>query len=478
MQKKILGLDICENSLSAALLKTGLRQKQIIFSRHLQFSEPLADGFRPAVKTLEVLMKSMPVLPDVTAVSLPSGWVSFRNVISPFKNRHKIQQILPFELEPTMPSPVENLVFDFSLAEHEQKNHVIAASLDREIFGTFLEDLSSMGLDPSRVSPSGEATVNCLARSVQLPRQSLAVHLDFRTVTLYEMLFQKPVLIRSFRVPASGGSRFESIARGIEQTLLASGDIICRDFFPGHIWLTGSDKELEMLAGFLKDRLNVPGSIPDIPSLVGLRFPEDHKAAERFNNALGLAYSESEGFGGFNFRKGRFSPKSQWSGHRTAMIRTASLAVMALFMFFGLQFFENRLLQKKLDTVNQEITRIFASTFPEVTRIVDPVHQMKTGISEITKERQIPDHDQRKVRAIDILNEISRKITYDADVELTQLVLGSENLQLSGTASSFNTVNQIQNQLEPVPFFRKVMISSATVERSGEKIQFNINIDL
>ncbi|MFO8083447.1 MAG: PilN domain-containing protein [Desulfobacterales bacterium] len=480
MQKKILGLDICEGSISAVLLKSSLRENRITFQKHLLLPPASENSLQQIMENIESLAQSISIPPDITAVSFPSGLISFRNLTTPFKNHQKIQQILPFELEPTMPSPVENLVIDFFLTEHNEENHVIAASLNREVFETYLENLSKAGFDPSHVSPSGYATVAGLIRFSELPRQSMVVHLDRHTLTAYELIFQKLVLIRSFRVPASDQSRIESIARNLLQTLTASEEILSQEFFPEHLWLTGTDDNLDLLSKFLKDKLQIPNSILDISSISKLQteISDGTPAVEGLNNALGLALAEAGGFGGLNFRKGRFAIKSHWIEHKAAMVRTGIIAALTVLIFFCLFFFENHLLQNNLDRLNKEINHIFTSTFPEVTKIVDPVHQMEIHISEITKEQQIPAYGLRAVRAIDVLNEISRRIANDADVELTQLILGSENLQLSGTAATFNAVNEIRNQLEPVTFFKSVMISSATVERFGERIQFKINIDL
>jgi hypothetical protein len=57
------------------------------------------------------------------------------------------------------------------------------------------------------------------------------------------------------------------------------------------------------------------------------------------------------------------------------------------------------------------------------------------------------------------------------------MVVGNENIQFSGAAPSFKIVNQIQKDLETIPFLSKVVIASATQERSGNRIQFKISAD-
>lgn len=480
MQKIILGLDICEGSISAVLLKNGYRESEVLFYKHLLLPQTNGYELQQVMETVENLAQSFPSSPDITGVSFPSGLVSFRNLTTPFKNRQKIRQILPFELEPTMPSPVENLVIDFFLTEHNDENHVIAASLDRQIFESYLENLAGIGFDPSHVSPSGYATVDSLIHHIEPPQQSMVLHLDRHTLTAYELLLEKVVLIRSFRIPEPGPSRVESIVRNLQQTLVASEEILGQEFFPEHLWLTGTDSDFDSLSNFLKDTIHIPNSVFDLSSAANLAsgLSGENQAVPELNNALGLALTTAERSGRLNFRKGRFAIKSQWLEHKTSIIRTGVIAALTVLMFFTVLFLENRLLQNRLEALNKEIAHIFTSSFPEVTRIVNPVHQMQIHVAEAANKEQLPGYNQRGIHTIDILNEISRKITHDADVELTQLVVGSENVQFSGTAATFNTVNEIRNQLEPVPFVERVTISSATMERFGERIQFKIYIDL
>ena len=45
-------------------------------------------------------------------LGIPATFVSFRNLSLPFHDLKKIRQILPFELEPSLPLPVEELTVE------------------------------------------------------------------------------------------------------------------------------------------------------------------------------------------------------------------------------------------------------------------------------------------------------------------------------------------------------------------------------
>lgn len=79
---------------------------------------------------------------------------------------------------------------------------------------------------------------------------------------------------------------------------------------------------------------------------------------------------------------------------------------------------------------------------------------------------------------IDILNEISSRIPADLDVEITNFVRGEDSLVISGNTDSFNNVDDIKSRLERSDLFKNITISSANLEKSTNRIQFKLKIDL
>ena len=82
------------------------------------------------------------------------------------------------------------------------------------------------------------------------------------------------------------------------------------------------------------------------------------------------------------------------------------------------------------------------------------------------------------VRRIDILNDISRRIPKDIEVDITRLVVGSGNVLISGYTDTFNSLDDIKGRLEQIDFFKKVTISSANRDRSGKEIRFMLKAEL
>jgi general secretion pathway protein L len=200
-------------------------------------------------------------------------------------------------------------------------------------------------------------------------------------------------------------------------------------------------------------------------------------ATPQMSNALALSLNKRDRDGGLNFRKGEFAAAGKWAEYGKAFSRTGMLAAMALVLFLSSMFYQNRVLEGRLEELERKKKNIFTSTFPEITRIVDPYQQMRIEVAGARSGGATPGRVYRTSRAIDVLNEISQRIHPDVDVEVERMVLGKENIHFSGAAPSFKTVNEIQKDLEAIPFFSRVVIASANQERSGNRIQFKISAD-
>ncbi len=118
----------------------------------------------------------------------------------------------------------------------------------------------------------------------------------------------------------------------------------------------------------------------------------------------------------------------------------------------------------------------FASTFPEVTRIVDPLQQMQQKINEIRSRYAVPQSGENPVRHLDMLNEISTRIPSSVDVELTSFVSGSDGVVVSGTTDTFNAVDEIKNRLEKGELFKTVTITAANMDRTSNRVQFKLKL--
>jgi len=133
---------------------------------------------------------------------------------------------------------------------------------------------------------------------------------------------------------------------------------------------------------------------------------------------------------------------------------------------------------KQLLSLDARIHEIFKSTFPEVKRIVDPLQQMRIKIEEIKKKQIIGGDAGGYLPRIEILKQISSRIPSGLDVDLNRLVINPDNILISGITDTFNSVDDMKNQLGREPLFKSATISSANIEKSGKRVRFKLKIEL
>lgn len=86
-------------------------------------------------------------------LSLPIGLLNFRILKFPFAEKEKLLKVIPFELDNLIIGGVNNVVYDFTVVDSSEDNHmVLAAYLEKKILGGIISKFVSMGIDPRIVT--------------------------------------------------------------------------------------------------------------------------------------------------------------------------------------------------------------------------------------------------------------------------------------------------------------------------------------
>ncbi|RJQ60426.1 MAG: hypothetical protein C4530_07535 [Desulfobacteraceae bacterium] len=471
MPRKILAIDIKEDAVAAVLVKCGLKSRDIEAYAFI----PSGEGIESA---LEAISGEMETAGADCVVSLPANRISFRNLNVPFKSVKKIQQILPFELEQTLALAISDFEFGFQAhecGEKKERSHVTAALIGKSELDGYMKILSDFGLQPERVTCGGYALAEVTARRTDFPCVGLVVEAARASATITLVADGKILLVRPVLIDTSETA--QSLRVQIERTLPAIGTVCGIDTKPEAIFLTGFAFENEKRLAEMSHALGIPVHPIDVlkdtdircrPSLI------DGWNPAQLNGAVSLAVLESGRIEGISFRTGRFDQTPFWGEYSRSLFRAAVLSGLILALAgFGL-FFDSYRLNREARRLDREITAIFQATFPDVKRIVDPVHQMKVKIEEAKKSAFLPGESGQQIRTIDLINDLSRLIPAAVDVELTRLVVGPENLLIDGNTDNFNAVDDFKSRLESAKLFKAVTISSANTDRGENRIRFKL----
>jgi general secretion pathway protein L len=265
----------------------------------------------------------------------------------------------------------------------------------------------------------------------------------------------------------------------IGHTLSAAEDIVGEERLPEKVLITGSGSTADGCGEAMADYLGMPVNNLNLIQNTDIyvdNYSGDIMKSGCFDNALALAAIEIEGIDCLNFRRGSFAAGSLWLKYKTNFIVTGIILIaVLLFMSFN-SFLDYYLMNKSIKTMEIQIREIFTSTFPDVKRIVDPVQQMRIKIQAARKKVLFPGEAEKPMRAIDIIDNISKRIPRETDVTFTRMAIGSENVVVSGDTDTFNSVDNIKSRLEQVDSFKKIIISSANINKSDNRVRFKLKI--
>lgn len=500
MSRKILGLDIRDSSLSAVLINGTLQGNHIEAFEYIDFFETDSDnsfGEDSEVKETEKkdlsdtpgellsnmllkLSEKMDISGCTCIASLPVTQVSFRNIHVPFNNEKKIKQVILFELEPLMPGSVDDLVVDFKIIDSvivDGQTALVTASVKSGILESFEFCLKKGGFEAQAVLPGSGAAANYLIKSCDFHDNYLFADIDDKACTLFVIKDKQVVFIRSFAINTNN---FNILGLNIKRTILSFCEQYDIDYNPEKIYVSGPlFQSPEALNGlFVDDGLEI--ELSDFRDSTGFLIENRHKEAWNsalFDNALALAYNAMFGIPGLRFNERFFAVGKYFTEYKKQIINAGILLLLVIIAGLANTVFDSYMVNKKLKSAREEMVAIYKETFPAAKVINNPYAQMKGKINEARKNSAFQDKSSGNIRVIDIMNEISKNLPDEFDIEFSRFVLGTEDLRISGNTDTYSTVDSMKKELEKIQFFKKVVISSTTNEKSGEGVKFKFNIE-
>jgi len=483
MSRKVLAIDIRKESVSAVLVKTSLRENRIDAHAHVPISDSAEDE-NPFKTALESLCSEIDTDGCDCVVSISADHFSYRILQIPFRDSKKIKMVLPFELEATVPFPVDDLIIDFinlGSAGHNDHTDVIAVAVPKSELTPYLGTLNAIKIDPEMVTLSGLPAALCLANQTDAGKDQLFLKIDKALSTLFIAIDGGIKLIRSFPTPVTDDTKAGSLGAFVHRTLSAFGELSRSEYQPPDMVVTGSGLNGANFDADISRFLDLPVKRLNFADHLSIPIDGEHNKPwdpALMDNALALALMEIEGTRGLNFHKGGFAAKKFIVKHKKYLIKTGILAASVLALLLFNVIAESYTLNRRIDRFNRQITGIFQETFPEVKRIVDPFQQMQIKVQEVKKNAVFETATTSPIINIDILNNISKSISESITVDITRMVISPDNVLISGTTDTFEAVNDIKSKLEQIEAFKKVTISSTNKDRSGKEVRFQMKVEL
>ena len=314
MSRNVLGIDIRKESISAVLVRTSLRENRIDAHAHVPLPEAAEDdnNFKTA---LNILCNEIDPGGCDCVVSISADHFSYRILQVPFKDSKKIRMVLPFELEPTVPYPIDDLVVDFidlQAAGQSDKSDIIAVAVPRSELNPYIESLAEFKIDPEMVTVGGLPTAMCLAGQADPGEDRLVLEIGNASSSLFIVSEGRLQLIRSFATPAVADNRAAMIGAFVQRTLAAYDELCQTEFQPLDITVTGPGLNGAGLDSDVSKVLDIPVNRLNIADHLNVQIDSESTKPwdpAIMDNALALALMAIEGAKGLNFHKGQFAAK-------------------------------------------------------------------------------------------------------------------------------------------------------------------------
>jgi len=492
---KILGLDISEDSVTAVQILGGLKGYQVTACAHVTIEED--GGLEGALKGL---FQQMDLKSDTYLSSIPAENASYRNLHMPFKESKKIRQTLPFEIETVVPFPIEDLVVDFTIVHRADESEILGVSIRKAYIEQYLGQLQACGIDPHVLDIRCVPTVAWLLKQEETPDDGLFLEIGTKRNVMILYLKRHLALIRTFAADGEPSSEVNADATNIETDTLPVQEIESRlmsfctnvqntihsfawkikeEIRPKKVFFTGFGALYLQTGNLLERFLETP--VEQINLRGNRKVHLESHVAQIWNpavmdNALALALRDDRAGEGFNFRKGEFEVKKHYSVLK-AWIRKAALFLIIIFCLVAVDLgMDYYLLSKRYSLLDQNIKEVFGNTFSVAPRTKDPVSEMKVKIKEMEQSTLLPPGLEANQGVLELLKDISQRVSKSLDMRVTTLVVDPDTVRISGDTDTFNAVDSIKGGLEPSPYFSAVTITSANLDRTGKRVQFEIKL--
>ncbi len=486
MAQKQLCIDIREDVVSAIVLSAGTSGVRVEECGLACVGEA---GLGAAIAEV---IRHVDTEKAVCRLSFEAECFFYRNLLLPFSDKKKVEKVLPIELDDNIARDMTEVMVD-SLVTGKKggDSAVIAALVDKELVAERLEVLSGLGLEPEIIAVSGVQLALQLARR-NPEKDFVLLDCGCRRATMFAMLDGRMRLVRSVifddgshaeftmnanthfvsaRKPELTSRTFRSLAREIRRVLYALDDVDSQISF----YMTGPLAEVPGSVKELSDALGNPVEPCDL-LIANNQIGCGAWRSEIMQSALALGLRRGKRQAGFNFRKGEFAQKISFRRYRKIALRLLipiTICVIALVAYSWNTFSDKK---QEVAKLKKEGDAIFLETVPGVTRIVNPVQQLKVEIRELKKGMLGGVSTQSDLLVLDILAEISAQIPASINVRLIRMVADANGVNLRGLTDTFNSVDSLKKVLEKSSYFSSVTINSANLATRDTGIRFELKL--
>jgi len=514
MSRAILGLDVGSYAVKAVELRQTLRELEVIQLREIR----LGGSGGTLAERLAALVKTHRLPTQNVVYALPGDRVSSRAVEFPFRDRRKIAQALPFEIESQVPFELEDIVIDWAeIAGDRSHTELVATLSPRKEIARRLDLLREAGLEARVVEAEGLVLAN-LAGLFDLPGRRILLDVGHRKSTLCLLEEGRPVAARSF--PVAGRALTEALVKDLRSepeeaerlkheegilapaiaarvpSALATLDRLARELVRSlgalepqlggkasdqldGVTLVGGTARLHRLDEYLAERTGIataPLELPQGPAAVSLVAGGDPLV---FGPAAALALrGTTRGTTRMNFRKHELAYKVDFRRLGRDLRWTALLAALALLLLGANALTSLRLASQRADALEVRVSQLYGEAFPGRPVPPNPARALREATREARHEAEVLGVYRGNLSALGLLAELSARVPASLEVVIEELGIDGKVIRIRGHTKSFQTVDRLRSELAKTPLFARIQTSELQADdrRGGNTFSMTISL--
>lgn len=489
MPQRILALDISDSEVKAAVLETTFRDYRLA-ALHRQV---LANGDVSVDEQIRRFVAEHLDGADTVLTALPGDRVTWRTFYLPFRDRKRLTQTVPFELESNVPFGLDDVIIDFQTLRRDRAGTtVLAALVPKRDLERHLELLREAGADPKVVDLSPLTTLNTLSLVPDLPAgfafldcsglsTTVALYRDgelagLRTLSRATAL---PLGSNGAGAPAGHEKAFQDLVAEVRWTLLALNGAPLDDALPCYV--SGPPEVVNALGGALEQAVGV-----EVRPIDGLRLPaaaaDVGPLAPAFASSIGLALREVSPTNAFgvNFRRGEFTFHRTQVELRRALRGVAALVAVVVALWVTQLFMEYRQLADRAAVLDQQVQMVVNDALGTKGRLSNPREQLVSEV-EALRGRVALLNDVVPVStstSVDVLRAISAAIPNQVRIDSEEYSMDADAVRLRANTDTFESVDAIKQRLLDTGFFKEVQVKDAKAAPDGNGVDFRMVMDL
>jgi general secretion pathway protein L len=523
MPKSVIGVDLGSTTIKVVELRGLWKGFDVIkaVERRLPVDNGQPCPPEQIAQALTELLSAHAIRPSQVVSAIPGHATFVRNLLLPFRDPRKIREVLKFELEPHIPSPVEDVIVDFAKIRDTEAGgcEVLAVAVPKTVMVDHLHVLELAGLSPDIVDWEIFGVVNAYLAWRRHPVPVPVALINFGASKTTLVIVQGGRLQFARSIVRGGHMLTEGIRQGLTLTT-AQAEVLklserdkerAQIREPIEAFLTQLMKDIDhtLLAYsartegetavqeiiLLGGGAALPEAVPLFTEHYGVgttTFDADHRvfppapmtlqshADLTMPVALGLATRVINRHApGLNFRQEAFTLRKSYDEIRGQLLSLGGIvALLVGLALFNLYY---HLHNKEIHhaQLQQQVAAVFQETFPDVRRVTNELGQARERLREIEANlRGVGTLSGPQGSALEMLRELSVRLPQNLPVKITDLTISAEGIGISGETQSFDGVDNLKKAFASSPYFDEIKVSQARAGANNRGIEFKLAITL